>query len=87
MLVPTEEEEELPQFPDMIAGYGARGWCRCEQEERRRGAWGPDTRLPPLPRCEYFIFSLWAEMQEKEVPLYGIKRDGSLKQYLSLIHI
>ena len=81
MLVPTEEEEGLPRYPDEIEGYGARGWCRCEQEERRRDARGPDARQSPLPRCEFFIFSLWAEMQEKEVPLYGIKRDGSLTQY------
>ena len=32
-------------------------------------------------RVEYFIFSLAAEMRGREVPLYGIKRDGSLKQY------
>ena len=80
MLVPTEEEK-LYDYPDDIEGYGARGWCRCEGEERRRGARGPDARPSPLPRCEFFIFSLWAEMQEKAVPLYGIKRDGSLTQY------
>ena len=80
MLVPTEEKY-LPPYPEQIKGYGARGWCRCEQEERRRGAWGSDARPSPLPRCEFFIFALWAEMQEKEVPLYAIKRDGSLKQY------
>ena len=87
MLVPTEEER-LPDYPEEIEGYGARGWCRCEQEERRRGAWGSDARLSPLPRCEFFIFALWAEMQEKVydwkvpgsgVPLYAIKRDGALK--------
>lgn len=32
-------------------------------------------------RCEYFIFSLAAEMRGREVPLYGIRRDGSLEQY------
>ena len=29
MLVPTEEEE-LPQVPAQIPGYGSRGWCRVE---------------------------------------------------------
>ena len=32
-------------------------------------------------RVEYFIFSLAAEMRGRKVPLYAIKRDGSLKQY------
>jgi len=58
MLVPTEEEQ-LFGFPDMIPGYGKRGWCRVE----------------------YFIFSLAAEMRGREAQLYGIKRDGLLKQY------
>jgi len=58
MLVPTEEER-LPWFPNLIPGYGSRGWCRVE----------------------YFIFSLAAEMRGREAPLYGIKRDGSLRHY------
>ena len=73
MLVPTEEEG-LRGFPELIPGYGSRGWCRVE----------------------YFIFSLAAEMRGREaqvhaviddfvpgtgVPLYGIRRDGSLYQY------
>ena len=44
-------------------------------------------------RCEYFIYSCWAETQGKVsdkdsygadgsgVPLYAIKKDGTLKQY------
>jgi hypothetical protein len=53
-----------------------------------------EERLPYFPeqipgygsrgwcRVEFFIFSLAAEMRgRKKVPLYGIKRDGSLKQY------
>ena len=32
-------------------------------------------------RCEYFIFSLAAEMRGREVQLYAIKRHGSLRQY------
>jgi len=32
-------------------------------------------------RCEYFIFSLAAEMRGRKAQLYGIKRDGSLRQY------
>ena len=34
-------------------------------------------------RVEYFIFALWMSMlgREGKVPLYGIARDGSLKQY------
>ena len=66
MLVPTEEEE-LRRYPHKIPGYGSRGWCRVE----------------------YFIFSLASEMRGRVwdykvpgtgVPLYGIKRDGSLHQ-------
>ena len=32
-------------------------------------------------RCEYFIFSLAAEMCEREVELYAIASDGALHQY------
>ena len=32
-------------------------------------------------RCEYFIFSLAAEMREREVELYAILSGGELKQY------
>jgi len=56
-----------------------------------------EERLPPFPeqipgygsrgwcRAEYFIFSLAAEMRGREAPLYGIKRDGSLKQYPTVL--
>jgi len=69
MLVPTEEEElspygpELPYKPDLIPGYGTRGWCRVE----------------------YFIFSLAAEMRGRKAQLYGIHRNGSLRQYPKVI--
>jgi len=36
-------------------------------------------------RVEYFIFSLAAEMRGREAPLYGINRDGSLKQYPKVV--
>ena len=32
-------------------------------------------------RCEYFIFSLWAEMLGREAELYAILADGGLKRY------
>jgi len=69
MLVPTDEDEDLDlaSYPEDIPGYGSRGWCRVE----------------------YIIFSLASEMRGRTwegVPgsgaqLYGIYRDGSLKQY------
>jgi len=36
-------------------------------------------------RVEFFIFSLAAEMRGSEARLYGIKRDGSLKQYPKVV--
>ena len=36
-------------------------------------------------RLEYFIFSLLAEMQGLEVPLYAIQRNGSLLQYAKIV--
>ena len=50
---------------------------------------GHDARTPH-GRCEYFIYSCWAETQGKVVnyskpgsgvPLYAIKKDGTLKQF------
>ena len=35
----------------------------------------------PRCRCEYFVFSLWAEMLGKLVELHAIKLDGSLNLY------
>ena len=39
MLVPTEEEELRPEFPEMIPGYGSRGWCRVASTSSSR--WRP----------------------------------------------
>ena len=36
-------------------------------------------------RCEYFIFSLWAEMLNRKVELYAILIDGSLHQYPTVV--
>ena len=41
----------------------------------------PARRLArPRSRIEYFVFGLLAEMQGREVQLYGILRDGTLNR-------
>ena len=60
-----------------------------EEEELTRNATKYPEDIPGYGargwcRCEYFIFSLWAEMHGREVPLYAIKKDGVLHQYPSV---
>ena len=65
MLVPTSITEvagNAAKSPMRIAGYGDRGWCRCE----------------------FFIFSLLAEMRQQDVELYAISSNGALNQYPSV---
>ena len=73
MLVPTEEAE----LNGIVADY---------PEEARRDAARYPEDIPGYGargwcRCEYFIFSLWAEMFGREVQLYAIKADGAVHQY------
>ena len=48
----------------------------------------PHTSTPPgapRSRMEYFVFGLLAEMQGREVQLYGILRDGNLNRYPKVV--
>ena len=74
MLVPTEEER-LPSGPEHIPGYGSRGWCRVEYfifslaaEMRGREAQFKNGK------------GFGDVVPGSGVQLYGIKRDGSLRQ-------
>tara|TARA_B110001452_G_scaffold264878_1_gene268616 strand:- start:10 stop:1203 length:1194 start_codon:yes stop_codon:yes gene_type:complete len=83
-----DNEEKLKGVRSLIKYATLCDYMLVPTEEEELVGWA--TKLPHLIpgyglrgwcRCEYFIFSLAAEMREREVPLYAIQRDGSLKQY------
>ena len=75
-----------------IPGYGSRDWWWATAKPPHPSSPLACTHIAPVliparrlarprSRIEYFVFSLLAEMQEHEVQLYAIKRDGALNRY------
>ena len=82
MLVPTEEEELMQFGLVTIPGYGSRGWCLVESfifllaAEMR----GHEMQYKGKDR-----YGLRIHVPGTGVQLYGIQRDGSLRQYPKVV--
>ena len=83
-----DKEEKLKGVRSLIKYATLSDYMLVPTEEREMQ--GAAARFPEeIPgygrrawcRCEYFIFSLAAEMRECEVELYAILLDGALHQY------
>jgi hypothetical protein len=78
MLIPTEESGDPGHLPDLIPGYGKRGWCRVEYfifallAEMEGKVAEYEEGMPQWP--EYHV-------KGTGVQLYAIQRGGELKQY------
>jgi len=93
MLVPTEEER-LPNHPSRIPGYGSRGWCRVEYfifslaaEMRGRGLEYTNKGgvVPGTGAQLYGITLNGIKLKNEKARLFGIKRDGALRQYPKVV--
>ena len=90
MLVPLDQlelEGHEAQYPEDIPDYGSRSWyspAPCISQLGSITAW---LRHLCRCRCEYFIFSLWAEMQPtvQDVRLYVVTNDGRLHNYPKVV--
>jgi len=82
-----EKEEKMKGVRSLIKYATLSDYMLVPTEEKNIVA-SPDypERIPGYGsrgwcRCEYFIFSLAAEMRGREAQLYAIERDGSLWQF------
>ena len=81
------EAEKLKGVMSLIRYATLSTYMLVPTEEKSLGKYRYPADIPHYGtrgwcRVEFFIFALWMSMLgRKEVPLYGIARDGSLQQY------
>jgi len=80
-----DKEEKMKGVRSLIKYATLCDYMLVPTEEEELPRWAPDE-IPGYGsrgwcRVEYFIFSLAAEMRGRAALLYGIARDGPLKQY------